>query len=141
MGETGSEQKPELLRESQGVENQMSQPNIPGSLGVTFFPLTSNTPFPQTSTLKRHPSARKTTGANLALNLAQLFISFGSWVSHLASEHPQAGWNNTNVIAVASGSEQVVCSHTAWGQISPSIVSCVTLGGLFRFSGLQFHQL
>lgn len=101
MGATGSEQKLELLRDSQWVENQMSQPHVPGFPGGHFSPLNPKHPFSQTSTVKRHPNTRKTVGENLPLNLAQLCDSFGSWVSHLASEH--AGWNNNNVIAGASG--------------------------------------
>lgn len=45
--------------------------------------------------------------------------------------HKQGQSSTTNVIAVVTDEEQVVCSQTAWGQISLNIINCVTLGRSF----------
>lgn len=103
MEGTGSEQRPEPLSASQGVGSQVSQTHIPGFLVIFLF-LTLNFPFPLTSTLKRHHSARETAGENLTLNFGSVF--FHPWVLHKALRLSLSIYNQgrrTTVIAGAGG--------------------------------------
>lgn len=81
MRETGLERSPELLSASQ--DSQVRQTHIPGFL-VMFIFLTLNIPFPLTSTLKRHQSARKTAGENLTLNFGSVLFTLGLSSFHLS---------------------------------------------------------